>query len=158
MIRRCLAAVAALAALAPATPPVAQDADDAGARAAVEGFMAAFDAKDGEAMAAYLTEDAYLAWVREGEDSGSARSVPLQDLVDSISAIPGDIAEPLAIRSVMAEGPVAMVWADYGVYLDGERSHCGVDVFTLLRVDGDWKIATVTYSHLTQGCEDAPTP
>jgi ketosteroid isomerase-like protein len=43
-------------------------------------------------------------------------------------------------------GPVAMVWYPYDLYRDGKWSHCGVDVFTLIRSDGQWRIATMSWS------------
>ena len=43
-------------------------------------------------------------------------------------------------------GPVAMVWYPYDLYLDGQWSHCGVDVFTLIRTDDRWRIATMSWS------------
>lgn len=47
---------------------------------------------------------------------------------------------------VRVSGPVAMVWLPYDFYLDGKWSHCGVDVFTLLKSDAGWRIATLVWS------------
>ena len=43
-------------------------------------------------------------------------------------------------------GPVAMVWYPYDLYVDGQWSHCGVDVFTMIRTDGKWRISTMSWS------------
>jgi hypothetical protein len=43
-------------------------------------------------------------------------------------------------------GPVAMVWYPYDLYINGNWSHCGVDIFTLIRKDGRWRIATMVWS------------
>ena len=48
--------------------------------------------------------------------------------------------------TVLVSGPVAMVWMPYDFYQDGKWSHCGVDVFTLLKTDGGWRIATLVWS------------
>ncbi len=48
--------------------------------------------------------------------------------------------------TVMVSGPVAMVWLPYDFYQDGKWSHCGVDVFTLLKTEVGWRIATVVWS------------
>ena len=42
--------------------------------------------------------------------------------------------------------PLAMVWLPYDFYRDGTWSHCGVDLFTLLKVDGRWRIAAMAWS------------
>jgi hypothetical protein len=47
---------------------------------------------------------------------------------------------------VLVNGPLAMVWLPYDLYLDGKWSHCGVDVFTLVRQEGAWRIATMAWS------------
>ena len=152
---------ATLAALAfAANPATAQEAesDEAQVLATVTAFMTAFDAKDADAMTALLVDDAYLAYVRESEGGDPVGSAALRDLATGMAQVPAEIAEPIDVKAVMVDGPVAMVWADYGFYMDGEQSHCGVDIFTLMRVANEWKIATVTYSHIEQPCEDAPRP
>jgi len=54
-------------------------------------------------------------------------------------------------------GPVAMVWYPYDLYLDGQWSHCGVDVFTLIRNDGQWRLATMAWSaEQPPACEKHP--
>jgi hypothetical protein len=47
---------------------------------------------------------------------------------------------------VRVNGPLAMVWYPYDLYIDGKWSHCGVDVFTLIRHEGQWRIATMAWS------------
>ena len=47
---------------------------------------------------------------------------------------------------VMLSGPVAMVWLPYDFYLDGAWSHCGVDIFTMLKAPEGWRIATLAWS------------
>lgn len=47
---------------------------------------------------------------------------------------------------VRVQGPIAMVWYPYDLYINGNWSHCGIDVFTLLRKDSTWRIATLVWS------------
>lgn len=47
---------------------------------------------------------------------------------------------------VRIAGPIAMVWLPYDLYADGKWSHCGVDIFTLVRSGNAWRIANLTYS------------
>lgn len=47
---------------------------------------------------------------------------------------------------VRVNGPLAVVWYPYDLYIDGKWSHCGVDVFTLIKNDGRWRIATMAWS------------
>jgi len=58
---------------------------------------------------------------------------------------------------VRVNGPVAMVWYPYDLYRDGKWSHCGVDLFTLIRTDGQWRIATMSWSaEQPPACEKHP--
>lgn len=47
---------------------------------------------------------------------------------------------------VRVSGGVAMVWYPYDLYLDGTWSHCGADVFSLVRHEGTWRIVTMAWS------------
>lgn len=47
---------------------------------------------------------------------------------------------------IRVSGPVAVVWLPYDLYAGGRWSHCGVDVFTVVRVESSWRIANLTYS------------
>jgi hypothetical protein len=46
----------------------------------------------------------------------------------------------------MVSGGVAMVWYPYDLYVNGAWSHCGADVFTLVKTEGRWRIATMAWS------------
>lgn len=43
-------------------------------------------------------------------------------------------------------GGVATVWMPYDLYLNGNWSHCGVDVFTLVKAGDAWRIASLAWS------------
>ena len=124
----------------------------------VRAYMAAFDDQNAEAMNALQVEGAHLVMVREGEADQETvtRALTLSEANRSIASSTRDLAEPIAITAVMVEGPVAMAWADYSLFVDGEKSHCGIDIFTLVRVNDEWKIATITYSHIDEPCQNAP--
>lgn len=151
-----------LAALVAATPALAQAPAQSPAEpaqdaiSAVRSFTDAFDRGDEAGMTSVITPDAQVVLVRPQEDGDVVRSLPLADLAARIAGAPADLKEPIAIKNVMVDGPVAMVWADFSLFVDGKRSHCGVDIFTLVQADGAWKISHITYSHITEPCEEAP--
>jgi hypothetical protein len=59
---------------------------------------------------------------------------------------------------VRVNGPLAMVWYPYDLYLDGAWSHCGVDAFTLIKHEGRWRIATMAWSaEQPPACEKHPS-
>jgi hypothetical protein len=38
------------------------------------------------------------------------------------------------------------VWLPYDFYREGEWSHCGVDLFEMVRVEGEWMISSLAYT------------
>ncbi|MBD2840874.1 nuclear transport factor 2 family protein [Erythrobacter rubeus] len=150
------AALALLSAAPAAADPADAAAEQARVAAAVEGFMAAFNAKDADAMASQSIAGATVTVIEEQDGEDRLRTQPLETLISGISATGSDIAEPIWDMRVMQEGPVATVVANFDFLINGVRSHCGTNVFNLVRVEGEWKIAGIAYSHIEEGCLGAP--
>ena len=45
-----------------------------------------------------------------------------------------------------------MVWTPYELWADGKTSHCGIDVFDLLKEQGVWKIANAMWTVEPDAC------
>jgi hypothetical protein len=57
----------------------------------------------------------------------------------------------------MVSGGVAMVWYPYDLYVNGAWSHCGADVFTLVKSRDSWRIASLAWSaEQPPACEKHP--
>jgi hypothetical protein len=56
---------------------------------------------------------------------------------------------------VRVHGLIATVWAPYDLWVDGKYSHCGVDVFDLIKTDEGWKIAGGAFT-MEAKCEPSP--
>lgn len=52
----------------------------------------------------------------------------------------GDADERITFGAIHIDGALASVWTPYQFYLKGTFSHCGVNSFQLVRVNGVWKI------------------
>ena len=132
-------ALAASALLAPA----AVQAQEAGPEEAVVAFMTAFSDQDTDAMADYIVDETVVAFVQELPGTDRSGFSPMSALMENMATIPADLEEP--------------IWdTRFDFLVNGNRSHCGTNIFTLMRIDEAWKIATVTYSHETEGCEGPP--
>lgn len=51
---------------------------------------------------------------------------------------------------------LAVFWAPYDFHIDGEFSHCGIDVLNLIKVDGQWKISHAMWTIQRPNCEPSP--
>jgi hypothetical protein len=63
------------------------------------------------------------------------------------------IGEPL----IRLHGPLASVWGEYEFLIDGEFSHCGVDALSLVKTDGQWRIANWMWTVERSGCRTPAT-
>ena len=50
---------------------------------------------------------------------------------------------------------IATVWAPYTFYINGKKSHCGIETFQLYRLTAGWQIASFADTHLWNGSEAA---
>ncbi|OJV18416.1 MAG: hypothetical protein BGO21_22970 [Dyadobacter sp. 50-39] len=53
---------------------------------------------------------------------------------------------------VSVDGPMAVVWAPYKFYLGEKFSHCGVNVFNLIKTATGWKINDITDTRRKDAC------
>ncbi len=153
-IRLALIAVL-VAAMLPASPVDAQE-DREAILATVQQF---FDALAGSDPAlgrdAVLLEGQYFR-LREDGDSLSVSRTPHTQFIRNLEAGGNDFLERMWEPTVLQHGRMAVVWTPYDFHRNGEFSHCGVDVFNLIRTDDGWKIAGIMYTVEPTGC--APSP
>lgn len=48
---------------------------------------------------------------------------------------------------------MAMAWIPYNFHVNDTFSHCGVDIFSLLKTEGDWKFISASYTVEKEGCD-----
>jgi len=53
---------------------------------------------------------------------------------------------------INVDGGLATVWTPYSFFVDGELSHCGVNLITLLQQNKRWKITGVTDTRRRKSC------
>lgn len=53
---------------------------------------------------------------------------------------------------ISVDGPMAIVWAPYKFYLGDTFSHCGVNVFTMIKTPQGWKINAITDTRRKETC------
>jgi hypothetical protein len=76
--------------------------------------------------------------------------------VRSLAARPDALLERMWSPAVTLYGSVATVAAPYDFYINGTFSHCGTDVFVLVKHENVWRISALQYTVQRQNC--APSP
>ena len=117
-----------------------------------------FDAmKNSDAILLKTTfaDSAVLQTITNDKDG---KTIIENDKVDDFAAVitkitKGDADERIVYDVIKIDGPLAIVWAPYKFYYKGVFSHCGVDSFQLVKINGEWKIQYLIDTRRKRGCE-----
>jgi ketosteroid isomerase-like protein len=142
------------------TPPAPstnghQAAEEKAVLAAMDRYLAAISASDLEMMAAMQTPDG-VNYRALALPSGGMEILgrPNSYWVDPARKDGRTKRERYWAPTVLVRGSIAMVWAPYEFWIDGETSHCGVDVFNFIRVDDAWHVANSMWTVEPDACPE----
>jgi len=119
----------------------------------VDEVYAAINSNDVEAFKRLEVPEGMTFRLRYQPD-GTMKLVPksnLQDLSDTATE-KRRFTEKYWDPTVLIHRDMAVFWAPYSFDIDGKRSHCGVDVFDFIRVNGEWKLANSMWTVEPDGC------
>jgi len=117
----------------------------------VNEFFDTMEKKDSLGFNNLFLENAHAYSIRKNGDSTITRNSLLK-----ASSSKDQLKESLRESDITihVKGNVAAVWAPYDFWINGEHSHCGYEVFTFLKNQGIWKIASLTYSVEKGSCKE----
>ncbi|HKS07275.1 MAG TPA: hypothetical protein VJR92_13290 [Gemmatimonadaceae bacterium] len=121
----------------------APNAQRAALLAIADSALAAISRGDMPGLAEMMTPEARTMSVRAGDSVRYSIRTRDQYLTPSPQR---KITERGFTGEVRVSGPLATVWLPYDLYIEGAWSHCGVDVFTLVQLNGKWKIASIAWT------------
>lgn len=112
----------------------------------VEQFFVNFHAQDTTAMKKQFIDGVMLHSLTVAPTGSQTTSTPLVTFLKTIAGIPASLEfeERLTAVKTMADDHVASVHTDYEFYTNGNMSHRGRNVFTMVFIDNQWKITSVT--------------
>jgi hypothetical protein len=140
--------------------PANADQDETDVLAVADQALERITAEDSVGLTDLMIQEAmfYVGTFRDGEYG--VRTSSYADARARISEV--DMVERGFEPTVLVSGPIAMVWYPYDFYRDGAWSHCGVDIFNLVRTNAGWRITTLMYNvQQPPACEphpDGPPP
>jgi hypothetical protein len=143
----------ALAALAMATPAAAATPEETAAIGVVQRFFDAMAAQDAATLGAVTIPASVYTSIRPVAGGGTKiNRITVEDFIKNLR--PGVHEAMWSPKVVLRAGLLATVTAPYEFRLDGKTIHCGIDVFDLAKVDGQWKIAAATWTAETDACAE----
>ena len=119
----------------------AQTSEDS-VKAVVNNMFAAMKNADSAGLKNVFSESAVLQTIsRTKEGQTIVRTENITAFATSIGTLTkGDADERIKFDAVHVDGALASVWTPYEFYFKGNFSHCGVNSFQLVRINGAWKI------------------
>jgi hypothetical protein len=147
MIRTALIA----ASLALAAPAAAGPHEDV--MAIVDAALTAVNTNDAALLQKVMLPTATIVAQGYGADGTlKTRVLTVADMVKSFAAPDRRVDERIHAPVVLVQRDLAHVWAPYTLDYNGKRLHCGIDSFGLAKVDGVWKLTSLTWTAEPKGC------
>ena len=133
-----------------------QDAE-AQVRNAVDGLFEAMRTVDGARAAALFHPEARLLSVSESNGASFLSATPATEFVQAVGTPRTDLwDERISGLEIRVDGNMATAWMNYGFFLGGQFSHCGVNAFQLFEEPEGWRIIQVTDTRRREGCQPPP--
>ena len=132
----------------------AQSAEDS-VKAVVNQLFTAMKGANAAMLKEAFADSAVLQTIRRKQDGTFfVQDEKVSDFVEQIGKAKKDsLDERITFETVKIDGPLAIAWTPYKFYYAGNFSHCGVNSFQLVRINGRWKIQFLIDTRRRQGCE-----
>lgn len=137
--------------------PSAAAAEEEAVLAVVDRFFETYYARDVAGMQATLAPGARGQGVTIGAGGMPESATPPLDMdawatrLETLTTRNNEIYWEPEVR--IRAGGVAQFWAPYIIEIDGVPSHCGIDAFTLVKLDGAWKLSSLEFTMEPGGCD-----
>jgi hypothetical protein len=139
------------------TSLMAQETETAGKKAVisiVHKFFESLEKKDTALYSSLVMRNAQIWVSRKRNDS---LQTPMRSFAEDIEKLPSfkeTLYEKALGYEVKIHHNIAVVWAPYSFHYNTRLSHCGIDVFTLLKTATGWKIVSTVYTVEPDACAE----
>ena len=131
----------------------AQTAEDS-VKAVVKQLFDGMKNSDAKMIRGAFADSAILQTIgRDKQEKMTIENDKVDEFAELISGLTkGAADEQIIFETIKIDGPLAIVWAPYKFYFNGQFSHCGVDSFQLVCINGQWKIQYLIDTRRKQPC------
>ncbi|WP_457125949.1 nuclear transport factor 2 family protein [Mucilaginibacter sp. HD30] len=132
----------------------AQQTDIAAIKQTITTLFDAMRKTDSTLLRSTFAKDMILHSIGKAKDGGTALITESADEFVKSVGTPhkGIYDERITFDDIKVDGELASVWAPYKFYVDDKFSHCGVDVFQLMKTAGGWKIIYIVDTRRKDSC------
>lgn len=109
---------------------------------------------NGAALASCFADSAILQTIVEKDGKTKIITEDVKGFADFVNTSPKDDAdERITFETVKVDGALAIAWTPYNFFYKGKFSHCGIDSYQLVRINGEWKIQYLIDTRKKDGCK-----
>ena len=132
----------------------AQTAEDS-VKAVVNQLFTAMKNTDVSMLKDAFADSAVLQTIRRKPDGTFfVQNERVSDFASQIGKAKKDsLDERITFETIKIDGPLAVAWTPDKFYYAGNFSHCGVNSFQLVRINGRWKIQFLIDTRRRQDCK-----
>jgi hypothetical protein len=128
--------------------------DEESVKAVINTMFAAMKAGDGNTLMQCFADSAILQGVAVKNGNVTIENESVKDFAKKISQLPKDAAdERITFDLIKIDDNLAIAWTPYQFYYKGQFSHCGVDSYQLVKINGSWKIQYLIDTRRKEGCK-----
>lgn len=124
--------------------------------AVIDQALLAIGNRDADAMKPLLAGE-FTAFYQRRTDAagdGPVQRAPAASLVTAGDPFIERYWEPV----VLVRGSIAMVWVPYELRDNGQVVHCGIDGFDMVKLSGQWRIASLLSTMEPDACDEIRPP
>jgi hypothetical protein len=131
----------------------AQTAEDS-VKATINTMFTAMKNADTVMLKGIFSDNAVFQTIVGAKDGTfKVRNEEVGNFITSIGKLTaGDADERIKFETVKIDGPLAIAWTPYQFYYKEKFSHCGVNSFQLVKINGQWKIQYIIDTRRKNGC------
>lgn len=131
----------------------AQTEED-GVKAVITKLFTSMKASDEQSILSCFADQAVMqSIIKDKEGKNSVKSDGVAGFAAFVGKQPhGAADERIVFETIKIDGELGFVWTPYQFFYNGKFSHCGENVFGLIKVSGAWKIHSVIDTRRKDNC------
>ena len=140
--------------------PPEESEDRAAILATVNALFDRLGTADGESFREVLAPEGTI-FIHNLMDPADPKLIVRSNAIMTDRTAPDEhrLTEKMATPTVLQHGDMAHVWAPYAFWIDGEKTHCGMDSISLSRTEGAWRVTNLSYTvEPTDRCAELGAP
>jgi hypothetical protein len=116
--------------------------DEDGVKAVVSKLFTSMKTADEQVILSCFADNAIMqSIIKDKDGKNTIKSDGVIGFAAFVGKQPqGAADERIVFETIKIDGDLALVWTPYQFFYNGKFSHCGVNVFGLIKASGTWKI------------------